>query len=201
MKVIILLLFLSCAANGMTQGMISLPEYNVLFKDYDNIVMIGAGSKTELIMLESEQISITKRDSVFILRVTVRDRTADVYVRNTKNNEIIDVLKFRIMNLPEITVSWGIYPDGSEISLDQTSIEVGYDNSFFTEFEVDSYEISSPYFEKTLKIVNGSIIREVIDALKKAKAAAKGKTITFDVVVQAKGKDGIIRKKTATFSY
>lgn len=205
MKFTIFFFFLFCAFGGMAQGVISLPEYNILYKAYDNIVVFGAGKKTKSLILESEELSISKQtDSTYIVKVSTTSRTAKINIRKKFTKRIVGTLEFRIMNLPSAVIYWGIYPPDSEVSMDQGALHSDYGKDVFwvnSELEISSYEINSPLFEASLRISKGIITPEVISALKKAKTLNNGKQVNFYIVAIVKGKDQILRVARASFVY
>lgn len=203
----ILLVIITCLAGHLAYSQIalSLIDYNVVYRNCDNRLELGAGAETAFLVLESDQAQVFRTDSCFILRVSGTGKTVKVSARNFKDSSVVKTWEFRVMNLPAPVVYFGTYAEGETVTLDQPMIHVNYgENAVFanSDLEIVSYQVNSVSLEKPLGVTaGGTLTPEVMDALKKAKAVNKGKTITFDLVVLAKGKDGIIRKKTATFSY
>lgn len=204
MRLGIITWFLVLGFNGTAQGVISFPEYNVLYKGYDNVLVIGAEQRIESLVLEGNGLSITKsNDSCFILRVSGTGRTAQINVKN-KLGKSLGTWQFRVMNFPQPVLHWGIYSDGSEVSLDQLTIRADYGEKALwgdVDLEIKSYEINSDLFEKPLKISKGLITQEVIEALEKAKVSNEGKPVAFDLNAIVRGKDRILRRVRASFVY
>lgn len=206
MKTIISLIACFISYFSFSQVALSMPEYNVLYRGYDNKFEIGAGADTRFIVLESTQASVFRGDSCFYVRPTGSEKTITVTVKNLKENTVLKTCEYRVLNLPVPSVYWGSYQEGTTIVvLDQSNVRVGYDENAVLQnagFEVINYEVNSVSIEKPLgMITGGKITQEVIDALTKAKASNKGKPVTFNLVIQAKGQDGLIRKSTASFTY
>ena len=204
MRFVVCFYFLFLSLSGSAQGVVSLAEYNILYKAYNNEIVFGAGKKTKSLVLEGEGISVSKAtDSTYILRVSTTQRMARLYAKN-KRGKIMKTWVFRIMNLPDAIIYWGIYPPGSQIALDQPALRSDYGDAVFwtnSEIEIQTYEINSPLFDEPLKVSGGAITPEVIAALKKAKALNNGETISIELVAQVKGKDQILRKASASFVY
>lgn len=200
----VFLLFLFCRTSAFGQGVVSMVEYNVLYKAYNNEIVFGAGKKTKSFVLEGEGITVNKvTDSTYILRVSTTQRMCRLYAKN-KRGKIMKTWVFRIMLLPDAVIYWGIYPPGSQITLDQPALRSDYGNDIFwtnSEIEIQTYEINSPLFAEPLKVSGGSITTEVIEALKRAKALNNGETIAIEMVAQVKGKDQILRKASAEFTF
>lgn len=206
MKIVIALM--ACLFSSLSFGQIALgmPEYNVIYRGYDNKFEIGAGEDTRFIVLESTQAEVFRGDSCFYVRPNGPEKTITITMKNLKENKVLKTYEFRVLNLPVPSVYIGSALEGTTVvTLDQATVRVGYEENAVLQtagFDVISYEVTSVSIANPLPSISGSkITPEVIDALTKAKAANKGKQITFNLVVQAKGKDGLIRKRTAAFIY
>jgi hypothetical protein len=199
---------IACFTSTFSFGQVALamPEYNVVYRGYDNKFEIGAGADTRFIVLESTQAEVFRGDSCFYVRPTGPEKTITLTMKNLKENKVLKTYEYRVLNLPVPSVYIGNALEGTTVvTLDQELVRVGYEEATVIQsagFEVISYEVNSVSIDKPLGVINGTrITQEVMDALTKAKAANKGKQITFNLVVQAKGKDGLIRKRTAAFIY
>lgn len=206
MKIVIGLI--ACFVSSLSFGQVALamPEYNVVYRGYDNKFFIGAGEDTRFVVLESGQAEVFRGDSCFYVRPNGPERTITITMKNLKENKVLKTYEYRVLNLPTPSVYVGGALEGTTVvTLDDAVVRVGYEENAVLQsagFDVISYEVTSVSIEQPLGVINGTkITPEVIDALRKAKAANKGKPITFNVVTQAKGKDGLIRKKTAAFIY
>ncbi|WP_343605986.1 hypothetical protein [Fluviicola sp.] len=190
---------------SVAQGVISLPEYNVLYRAYPNRVVLGAGSKTSEFTLESTDAAIVREgDSVFIVRITGTNRTVDLNIRNTKSNEIVQVWRYRVMNLPVPVLYWGQYPEGSKVTPDQGEWNLAYEeNVIFGEadFEIVSYELWIDGTSYVWKCKGNLIVPDFVESLKATKVLNNGQEIHFSVAVQYRSNDGVQRLKRATFSY
>jgi hypothetical protein len=206
MKIVIGLI--ACLISSMSFGQIALgmPEYNVVYRGYDNKFEIGAGEDSRFVVLESTQAEVFRGDSCFYVRPNGPEKTITITMKNLKENKVLRTYEYRVLNLPVPSVYIGSALEGTTVvTLDQAEVRVGYEENAVLQsagFDVISYEVTSVSIANPLPSISGSkITPEVIDALTKAKAANKGNQITFNLVVQAKGKDGLIRKRTAAFIY
>ena len=206
MKIVIGLI--ACLISSMSFGQIALgmPEYNVVYRGYDNKFEIGAGEDSRFVVLESTQAEVFRGDSCFYVRPNGPEKTITITMKNLKENKVLRTYEYRVLNLPVPSVYVGSALEGTTVvTLDQAVVRVGYEENAVLQsagFDVISYEVTSVSIANPLPSISGSkITPEVIDALTKAKAANKGNQITFNLVVQAKGKDGLIRKRTAAFIY
>lgn len=206
MKIVIGLI--ACLISSMSFGQIALgmPEYNVVYRGYDNKFEIGAGEDSRFVVLESTQAEVFRGDSCFYVRPNGPEKTITITMKNLKENKVLRTYEYRVLNLPVPSVYVGSALEGTTVvTLDQAEVRVGYEENAVLQsagFDVISYEVTSVSIASPLPSISGfKITPEVIDALTKAKAANKGNQITFNLVVQAKGKDGLIRKRTAAFIY
>lgn len=206
MKIMIGLI--ACLISSVSFGQIALgmPEYNVVYRGYDNKFEIGAGEDSRFVVLESTQAEVFRGDSCFYVRPNGPEKTITITMKNLKENKVLRTYEYRVLNLPVPSVYVGSALEGTTVvTLDQAEVRVGYEENAVLQsagFDVISYEVTSVSIANPLPSISGSkITPEVIDALTKAKAANKGNQITFNLVVQAKGKDGLIRKRTAAFIY
>ncbi len=206
MKIVIGLI--ACIVSSLSFGQVALgmPEYNVVYRGYDNKFVIGAGEESRFVILESAQAEIFRGDSCFYVRPNGPEKTLTLTMKNLKENKVLKTYEYRVLNLPVPSVYIGSALEGTTVvTLDQELVRVGYEDNAVLQsagFDVISYEVTSVAIANPLPSINGSkITAEVMEALTKAKAANKGKPVTFNLVVQAKGKDGLIRKRTAAFIY
>ena len=206
MKIMIGLLACFVSSFSFGQVALAMPEYNVVYRGYDNKFEIGAGEDTRFVVLESTQAEVFRGDSCFYVRPTGPEKTITITMKNLKENKVLKTYEYRVLNLPVPSVYIGTALEGTTVvTLDQEAVRVGYEENAVLQsagFDVISYEVNSVSIEKPLGVISGTkITQELMDALTKAKAANKGNPITFNLVVQAKGKDGLIRKRTAAFIY
>ncbi|WP_343631408.1 hypothetical protein [Fluviicola sp.] len=206
MKIVVGLLACFISSFSFGQVALAMPEYNVVYRGYDNKFEIGAGADTRFIVLESTQAEVFRGDSCFYVRPNGPEKTITVTMKNLKENKVLKTYEFRVLNMPVPSVYVGSALEGTTVvTLDNADVRVGYEETAVLQsagFDVISYEVTSVSIANPLPSITGSkITPEVIEALRKAKEASKGKPITFNLVVQAKGKDGLIRKRTAAFIY
>lgn len=204
------LLLDSITCFSQKQVAFAFPEYKeafrdsaVLYRGYENLLVLEIGDS---LVLESKQVSVTRSGAVdCVLRVSTINRTAELTVRNMHTGKVAETWQFQVRNLPAPVLSWGVYPDSSVVSMDQTILVANYgNNSLFEDpgFEIESYEISSLVLEHPIHVSGEVITREVVDALEKAKALNEGKPVVFGVMAKVRKKrEGVLRKKSALFTY
>lgn len=89
------------------QGVISIPEANVLYKNHDNIVRIGFADKSQDFTLHADGADLSKSsDGVFVVRPYENvNRVALLFV-DSEGDTISNHL-FRCQSLPEPILRWG----------------------------------------------------------------------------------------------
>lgn len=89
------------------QGVISIPEANVLYKNHDNIVRIGFADKSQDFTLHADGADLSKSsDGVFVVRPYEKVRQVALLFVDSKGDTISNWL-FRCKSLPEPLLHWG----------------------------------------------------------------------------------------------
>lgn len=89
------------------QGVISLPEANVLYRNHDNIVRIGFADKSQDFTLHADGADLSKSsDGVFVVRPYEKVRQVALLCVDSKGDTISNYL-FRCQSLPEPILQWG----------------------------------------------------------------------------------------------
>lgn len=89
------------------QGVISIPEANVLYRNHDNIVRIGFADKPQDFTLHADGADLSKSsDGVFVVRPYEKVRQVALLCVDSKGDTISNYL-FRCQSLPEPILQWG----------------------------------------------------------------------------------------------
>lgn len=181
------------------QGTVSLPELNVLYKGYNNIVE-GVASGYDETVLNGNGVSLSKSGKGYIGRVSGAGRTATISIsgRNsvTKKTVSLGTFTFRVMNLPPPSLFFGATEDGGKASKAETRLFARYsDSPLKAEFSVQSWELNVAGAPRPAKGTGNTLNADGISLMKQAKP---GSTISF--MTQVKGPDGILRKKSGVFT-
>jgi hypothetical protein len=181
------------------QGTVSLPELNVLYKGYNNIVE-GVASGYDQTILNGNGVSLTKSGNQYIGRVSGAGRTATISIsgKNTVTNKTVSLgtITFRVMNLPPPSLFFGATEDGGKASKAETRLFARYsDSPLKAEFSVQSWELNVAGAPRPAKGTGNTLNADGISLMKQAKP---GSTISF--MTQVKGPDGILRKKSGVFT-
>ncbi len=181
------------------QGTVSLPELNVLYKGYNNVVE-GVASGYDQTILNGNGVSLTKSGNGYIGRVSGAGRTATISIsgKNSVTNKTVSLgtFTFRVMNLPPPSLFFGATEDGGKASKAETRLFARYsDSPLKAEFSVQTWELNVAGAPRPAK---GSGNQLNADGISLMKQARPGSTISF--MTQVKGPDGILRKKSGVFT-
>lgn len=181
------------------QGTVSLPELNVLYKGYNNIVE-GVASGYDQTILNGNGVSLTKSGNGYIGRVSGAGRTATISIsgKNSVTNKTVSLgtFTFRVMNLPPPSLFFGATEDGGKASKAETRLFARYsDSPLKAEFIVQSWELNVAGAPRPAKGTGNTLNADGISLMKQAKP---GSSISFMTMV--KGPDGILRKKSGVFT-
>ncbi|MDR0801111.1 GldM family protein [Fluviicola sp.] len=181
------------------QGTVSLPELNVLYKGYDNVVE-GVASGYDQTILNGNGVSLSKSGTQYIGRVNGSGRTATISIsgKNSVTNKTVSLgtFTFRVMNLPPPSLFFGATEDGGKASKAETRLFARYsDSPLKAEFSVQSWELNVAGAPRPAKGAGNTLNEEGVSLLKQAKP---GSSISF--MTQVKGPDGILRKKSGVFT-
>lgn len=181
------------------QGTVSLPELNVLYKGYNNIVE-GVASGYDQTILNGNGVSLTKSGNGYIGRVSGAGRTATISIsgKNSVTNKTVSLgtFTFRVMNLPPPSLFFGATEDGGKASKAETRLFARYsDSPLKAEFAVQTWELNVAGAPRPAKGSGNTLNADGISLLKQSKP---GSTISF--MTQVKGPDGILRKKSGVFT-
>ncbi|MNK24662.1 hypothetical protein D3C87_429730 [compost metagenome] len=181
------------------QGTVSLPELNVLYKGYNNIVE-GVASGYDQTILNGNGVTLTKSGNGYIGRVSGAGRTATISIsgKNSVTNKTVSLgtFTFRVMNLPPPSLFFGATEDGGKASKAETRLFARYsDSPLKAEFAVQTWELNVAGAPRPAKGTGNTLNADGISLMKQAKP---GSTISF--MTQVKGPDGILRKKSGVFT-
>ena len=181
------------------QGTVSLPELNVLYKGYNNVVE-GVASGYDQTILAGQGVTLTKSGKGYIGRVSGAGRTAKITIsgKSTKTNKTVSLgsFEFRVMNLPPPSLFFGATEDGGKASKAETRLFARYsDSPLKAEFSVQSWELNVAGAPRPAKGTGNTLNADGISLMRQAKP---GSSISF--MTQVKGPDGILRKKSGVFT-
>jgi gliding motility-associated protein GldM len=167
------------------EGTVSLPEMNVLYRGYNNVVS-GVASGFEETRLSGSGVTLTKSGSTYVGRTTGAGKTATITVsgfnKSTKKTQQLGTFTFRVSNLPPPQLYLGTLASGSSASAPavkaMTALFMKYppEIPLKASFDVGTWEVSVSGAPRT---VSGSGKMLSADALNLIKQAKPGNTVSI----------------------
>lgn len=198
-----LLLLLCVPVFSFSQGMLSLPEMNVLYANYNNKIEIGTGSYKKRHIVVGEGVSLTLSDTKneFIGRVTGSQRTARVHVVSKNGKDTLSTREFRVMRLPPPILSLGYtFEDDTIHTLDSVlhlnhSLNVNfYDETYLI---LDYSLLIMDYEVQEFKVTGNTLTPGILSVIRNIPKEDRPKTIY--IKVNYKGPDNSVRLKVGKF--
>ncbi|MBI3239071.1 MAG: hypothetical protein HYZ43_09570, partial [Flavobacteriia bacterium] len=90
------------------QGTISLPEMNMLYRGYNNIVEFAVNGQYDSIWVRGNGVNLTASGDQYIARISTTAREASISLYSNIGNDTTahGVFKYRVSNLPLPTIYW-----------------------------------------------------------------------------------------------
>ncbi|MCO5260863.1 MAG: hypothetical protein M9916_12020 [Crocinitomicaceae bacterium] len=181
-------------------GAISLPELNVLYRGYSNVVSAVA-SGFDQTLLTGAGVSVTKQGENWIAKPVGSGREASLSVsgKNSVTGKTQNLLtqKFRVSNLPDPELYWGASKSGEKGSRSEAKLFAKYppEIPLNATFNIVGWEVSIPGAQGAPPQGTGGVLSP--NAMALIKQAKPGMTVSFLCTVV--GPDGIRRKKAGAF--
>lgn len=160
------------------QGTVSLPEMNMLYRGYNNIIE-GVASGYDETVLSGSGVTLSKTGTQYIGRVTGTGREASISIsgRNnvTKKTQQLGVFKFRVSNLPPPSLYLGTLSSGSTAGASAVKAMSALFMKYPPEiplkasFEVGTWEVSVSGAPRTVQGSGKSLSPEALNLIKQAK--------------------------------
>ncbi|MES2554688.1 MAG: hypothetical protein V4604_00980 [Bacteroidota bacterium] len=95
--------------NNPVHGTISLPEMNILYRNYNNIVEFAVNKQYDDMWVSGSGVSLTRSGEQYIARVHTPSREVSISLYSNFGNDttLHGAFKFRTSNLPLPTIYWG----------------------------------------------------------------------------------------------
>ncbi len=181
------------------QGVVSLPDMNVLYRGYDNKIEATASGYPEA-KVTGSGVSVTKSGAGYVGRVSGGGKEATISISgfNKATNKSVPLgsFKFRVRNLPPPSLFFGGAEDGGQASRAETKIfaKYGPEIPLNVSFQVLTWELVVAGAPITAKGTGSVLDAKGVALLKQAKP---GSLITLQTTVR--GPDGVSRKKSGSF--
>jgi len=181
------------------QGVVSLPDMNVLYRGYDNKIEATASGYPEA-KVTGSGVSVSKAGTGYIGRVSGGGKEATISIsgfnKSTNKSVPLGSFKFRVRNLPPPSLFFGGAEDGGQASRAETKIfaKYGPEIPLNVSFQVLTWELVVAGAPITAKGTGNVLDAKGVALLKQAKP---GSMITLQTTVR--GPDGVSRKKSGSF--
>jgi len=160
------------------EGTVSLPEMNVLYRGYDNVVE-GVASGFEETRLTGGGVTLTKSGKGYIGRVSGSGKTATIsvsgYNKSTQKSQQLGTFTFRVSNLPPPQLYLGTLSNGSNASgaavKAMTALFMKYppEIPLKASFDVGIWEVSVSGAPRTVQGSGKMLSPEALSLIKQAK--------------------------------
>lgn len=180
------------------QGTVSLPQLNVLYKGYSNVVE-GVASGYDQTILIGNGVMLTKSGDRHIAKVTTSAKTVtiDVYGVNSVSKKKVKLgsFPFRVMRLPDPEFFFGAVESGGKVPPGETRLFARYKNSpLDATFRILSWELSTNAAPRPEKGTGNQISPDAVRLLRQCRP---GTIVTFRL--EYKGPDDVLQKKLVSF--
>lgn len=181
-------------------GSIELPQLNVLYRGYDNVVNATASGFPKT-MLSGSGASLTPASNgMYHARPTGSGRTASLTVSGQTadgKKVALKTVQYRVMNLPKPTMYWGAVEDGNPGNKGEKNIFTKYGNDIPLEakFKIKSWVVSVQGAKGQVEGIGGKLSEK---ALAMFRAVGSGKRVNFNLKVL--GPDNRTRRVNASFT-
>lgn len=180
------------------QGSIELPEMNMLYRGYNNLVEATASGYDQT-SLSGTGVSLSKSGTGWIAKPVGSGREAYLTVsgKNTATGQsaTLKKVKYRVSNLPDPEIYWGGAKNGERASKAETKLfaKYGPEIPLNAQFTVKSWECTVPGASRPV-MGTGNLISAASGLLR---AAPAGSMVSF--ICKVVGPDGITRTRAGAF--
>lgn len=181
--------------NNPIQGTISLPEMNLLYRNYNNIVEFAVNGQYDSVWVSGDGVNLTASGDKYIARIstTASEASISLYSNFGNHTTMHGTFKFRVSNLPWPTIYWETTPVSEFSTMSESvfcmvrSIYVKYppEIPLKASFEIGTYSIK---VGDTRILCTGKNIPE--EFFRAFELAEQGTVITLDDI-KVKGSNGL----------
>jgi hypothetical protein len=171
--------------NTPVQGTISLPEMNMLYRGYNNIVEYAVSGQYDSIWLVGNGVSLTATGNQYIARISTTAREVSISLYSNYGNDTTEhgVFKYRVSNLPLPSIYIGSVPiEGINDLSESTFLAM---TKFFAKYPPE-IPLKATFEVKSVSIKIGDVhVLNVgrsytAEFLKAFEAAEEGTVITYE---------------------
>lgn len=158
---LLLITFTSCV---YSQGVLEIEGYEVLYRDFKNIVRVGSTKGQNDFILSSDDCRIEKSGMDWGVTVTSKAKVVDLYILNN-SGDTLSKREFLAVSLPDPLLFLGCCTDRDHLySRSQKKLYVKYTDGIQAscDYNIRNWEISIDGYNKKLKGKGDFLTEEVI---------------------------------------
>jgi hypothetical protein len=192
-KSFVIFAFLVCSDYASAQGIVSMPEMNILYKNYDNILKMGVANGLENLTIQIEGAKWTKSgNGTYIIRPDENSRVVNILVFN-QTGEKLKEQYYLCVNIPEPQLYWGLSGDGEEAAPEETNFFVrnrhDYEPYYNQSFRPTEWTVSIG--EASVKGTGNKLSKEVSDLIYAQKQKEVSVKITSAYISNSNSKGNV----------
>jgi hypothetical protein len=192
-KSFVIFAFIVCSDYVSAQGIVSMPEMNILYKNYDNILKMGVANGLENLTIQIEGAKWTKSgNGTYIIRPDENSRVVNILVFNQAGEKLKEQY-YRCVNIPEPQLYWGLSGDGEEAAPEETNFFVskrhGYAPYYNQSFRPTEWTVSIG--EASVKGTGNKLSKEVSDLIYAQKQKEVSVKITSAYISNSNSKGNV----------
>ncbi len=127
---------------GFCQGVVGMPEFNILYHGYDNLLQLGYKEGLVDVSLKAEGATLTKSADGYIVRTLKGSRQTEI-TGTLKNGDTVCHQYYRNLYLPPPTLYWGDSQNGGAASAEESLLLLRYPPGIIleSEFNIIDWEV------------------------------------------------------------
>lgn len=192
-KSFVIFAFLVCNDNVSAQGLVSMPEMNILYKNYDNVLNMGFANGLQNLTIQIEGAKWKKSgNGCYTIRPDEYSREVKLLVFNQAGEKLKEQY-YRCVNIPEPQLYWGLSGDGEEAAPEETNIFVrnrhDYEPYYNESFRPTEWTVSIG--ETSVKGTGNKLSKEVSDLIYSQKQKEVNVKITSAYISSSNSKGNV----------
>jgi hypothetical protein len=194
-KHLVLLTFVACTLKATAQGIVSLPEMKVLYKEYDNNLKIGFDQEIENYRIEIEGAKWSESEKGnFIVRPYLNSNRVKIIIYNDADEKLKEHY-YSCIELPKPRLYWGSEANGSWAAAEETNLFIRYDfNSYYLSETFRPIEWQVSIGKVSVKGKGNKLSKEVRDLIYSQKQDEVIVSITSKYISSSNGKGAVSAK-------
>ena len=192
-KSFVIFAFIVCSDNVSAQGLVSMPEMNILYKNYDNVLNMGFANGLENLTIQIEGAKWKKSgNGSYIIRPDENSREVKLLVFNQAGEKLKEQY-YRCVNIPEPQLYWGFSRDGEKAEPEETNFFVrnGHDYEPYYNESFRPTEWTVSIGETAIKGTGNKLSKEVSDLIYAQKQKEVSVKITSAYISSSNSKGNV----------